>query len=347
MYGAGITGADFVRELNKIENLGAPSCEVWINSVGGSVMDGMEIYNAITNSPMQVNTRCVGIAASIAGVIFQAGKKRIMNDYSLLMMHNPFGGDDKALDAIKGSLVTMLCARCNKTDKQIANMMEKETWLDASECKEMGMCDEIDNSIQIEKSLIENKSKYALYNKLKSVVNKLIEEPKTEDMRKVKNFLNLNEDASEESVLKEVTALKDQIETLNKEIKAKADSLKEKEDALKKIEEDKEVEAKEKAAVELVENAIKEGRIEATAKEGFVNLAKNDLEATKTAINALPVKSISNKLPLPAGEDGRAGWDYDKWQKEDPKGLENMLKTNKEGYDLLFNKWKESRNTKK
>ena len=137
MYGEGVTGSEFVRELNAIENANYPKCEVWINSVGGSVMDGMDIFNAILNSRIEVNTRCVGVAASISGVIFQAGKKRIMNDYSLLMMHNPWGGDDNSLTAMKDSIVTMLSNKCNKSAVQISNMMDKETWLDASECSEI------------------------------------------------------------------------------------------------------------------------------------------------------------------------------------------------------------------
>jgi ATP-dependent Clp protease protease subunit len=340
VYGNGITGSDFVRELNAIENMAYPKCDVWINSVGGSVMDGMDIYNAITNSKIEVTTKCVGIAASIAGVIFQAGDKRVMNDYSLLMMHNPFGGDDNALQAVKSSLVTMLSTRCSKSELQISNMMEKETWLDASECKEIGMCDEIEISIQTEKVTTENKSAFALYNKWKSVVNKLIEEPKKLNMKKVLNALNLNEDANEESVLKEVTSLKEQIEVLNK-------SVSEKEAALKKIQEEKENAEKETAALELIENAIKEGRIDKDSKDGFVALAKNDIEGVKNTLALMPVRSVANLIPVPNNQpEGRSAWDFDKWQKEDPKGLENMLKNNRDSYDNLFNTWKEKFNTK-
>jgi ATP-dependent Clp protease protease subunit len=346
VYGNGITGSDFVRELNAIENMAYPKCDVWINSVGGSVMDGMDIYNAITNSKVEITTKCVGIAASIAGVIFQAGDKRVMNDYSLLMMHNPFGGDDNALQAVKSSLVTMLSTRCSKSELQISNMMEKETWLDSSECKEIGLCDEIEISIQ-EKVTTENKSAFALYNKLKSVVNKLIEEPKKPNMKTLKNFLNLSEDASEESILKEVQSLKDSKEALSKSLKDTQDSLKEKEDDLKKIQDDKYEAEKLKAAEEIVNKAESEGRIEKDAVAGFVNLAKGDLEGVKSTLATMPVKKTANLLPIPNNQpEGRSGWDFDKWQKEDPKGLENMLKNHKEAYELLFNSWKEKFNTK-
>jgi ATP-dependent protease ClpP protease subunit len=340
LYGAGITGADFVRELNAIENSGYHKCEVWINSIGGSVMDGMDIYNSIINSKIEVNTRCVGIAASISGIIFQAGKNRIMNDYALLMMHNPSGGDDKALNVIKDSLVTMLATRCSKSDLQISNMMEKETWLDSSDCKEMGLCDEIDISIEVEKQLIENKSPIAVYNKLRLVVNKLIEKPKVKKMKNVMNALNLTEDANEESVLKEVNALKDQIESLTA-------SVKEKEEALNKIKEDKEEADKNAAAVEAVEAAVKEGRIEETAKDSFVALAKLNLEGVKNTLSKMPVRAIANRLPLPDGKDeSRASWTYSDWEKKDGKGLENMYKNSRPQYDLLLDKYKQTQNIK-
>lgn len=333
LYGNGIMGSDFVRELNMIENSNYAKCEVWINSVGGSVMEGMQIFDAINKSTIEVNTRCVGIAASIAGVIFQAGKKRIMNDYGLLMMHNPWGGDDNSLIAIKESLVVMLSNKCHKTDKQISNMMEKETWLDSSECMEMGFCDEVEitNEERIAKN--ELKGSFSAYNKLRLVVNKLVETKKVKSMKNLMNALNLTEDASEDSALKEVEALKKQIADLG-------NSLKEKEEALKAIEAAKLEAENEKKAVELVENAIKENRLAVDAKDAFVALAKTNYDGAKNAIEAIPVKVIANKIPTGGNEpEGRAGWNYRDWETKDPIGLQNMYTQNREQYDLILNKW--------
>src|SRR5690348_5015887 len=75
--GFGVMGDAFQRELLQldalcIENNKGP-IQVWINSPGGIVTDGMSIYSAILKSTTKVDTYCVGMAASIAGVIFQAG----------------------------------------------------------------------------------------------------------------------------------------------------------------------------------------------------------------------------------------------------------------------------------
>ena len=337
-YGNGIMGNEFVKELNTIENSNYDKCEVWINSVGGSVMDGMDIFNAIQSSNIEVNTRCTGIAASISGIIFQAGKNRIMNDYSLLMIHNPTGSsNDEALNSIKDSLITMLGNKSGKATEDISNMMDKETWLDSSECLDMGFCDAIEVTHLVENTVIENKSPFKLYNELRMVHNKLVENKTEKKMLKVLNALNLAEDSAEDLVLKEVNSLKEQIETLT-------NSVNEKEAILVAEKEAKELAEKDGLALELVENAIESKRLDSNLKESFVNLAKSDFEGTKNALEAMPVVVEAKKLPMSNNSpEGRTDWTYDKWQKEDSKGLINMLKNSPEEYNLLLNRWKESK----
>lgn len=60
---------------------------IFITSPGGSVFTGMEICNAIRASKAKVNTIIAGLAASIAAVIWFAGKERYTLPYSLLMIH--------------------------------------------------------------------------------------------------------------------------------------------------------------------------------------------------------------------------------------------------------------------
>lgn len=334
----GIMGGDFVRELNAIENGGYPVCEVWINTVGGSVFDGLAIYNAIANSTIEVNTRNVGVALSTGGWLMQAGKKRIANYYTKSMMHEVSGGDAKTLEALNTTVSAMLSIRCNKSDSWIQKQMADETWLDAEECKTLGLCDDVDYNCGVDvKESFDNKKPFTAYNKMRLVVNKLIEGPEKKiKMERVTNILNLSKDASEDSILKEINNLKDQIAALNKTVV-------EKEAALLKVETDKTAALKDKDAVDFIENAYKEGRFEEAAKAGLLNLAKIDLEATKIAVSAMPTKKASNRVQIPGvstTEASRASWDYDKWQKEDPNGLTNMYKNSKVEYDALLDKWK-------
>ena len=81
----------FNAEFDFLENVIRPSwIRVQINSEGGSVLHGMTAYSTIQNST--VPTECVieGMAASMASVIWAAGDKSLMRDYSILMIHNPF-----------------------------------------------------------------------------------------------------------------------------------------------------------------------------------------------------------------------------------------------------------------
>ena len=63
--GQGIDGSLFQEELLKLDSLGKKRIQVWINSPGGVVMDGYNIFNAILKSKTKVDTYNVGIAASI------------------------------------------------------------------------------------------------------------------------------------------------------------------------------------------------------------------------------------------------------------------------------------------
>jgi ATP-dependent protease ClpP protease subunit len=81
----------FNEEFEFLEDCIRPSLiRVLINSDGGSVLHGMTTYSTISNS--KIPTECIieGIAASMGSVIWAAGEKSLMRDYSILMIHNPF-----------------------------------------------------------------------------------------------------------------------------------------------------------------------------------------------------------------------------------------------------------------
>ena len=90
------TTSRFNEEFDFLENVVRPSCiRVLINSEGGSVLYGMSTYSTIANA--KVDTECVieGVAASMASIIWAAGRRSLMRDYAILMIHNPMlPGDD-------------------------------------------------------------------------------------------------------------------------------------------------------------------------------------------------------------------------------------------------------------
>ena len=127
--------------------------EVEINSGGGSVFAGSEIYTALKNHKGQVNVSIVGLAASAASVIATAGKTVKMSPTAQFMVHNVSAqgeGDYRDMqhmaDILKTANETIASSYILKTGKskdEILAMMDKETWLTAEKAKEYGFIDEV------------------------------------------------------------------------------------------------------------------------------------------------------------------------------------------------------------
>lgn len=146
IYDEGVSALQFAYELEQVGDVDA--IEVYINSYGGSVSQGFAIYNQLKNHPAKITTVCSGFACSIASIIFLAGDERIMQDASLLMIHNPFcmtmgnanelrkQADD--LDKMAQVSVDIYCEVTGLDEKTIKDMMDKETWITSKEACELG-----------------------------------------------------------------------------------------------------------------------------------------------------------------------------------------------------------------
>ena len=102
--GDGVSARRFIERLN---TLTAPRINVRINSPGGSVFDGLAIYNALRAVGRKITVTVDGIAASIAAVIAMAGDEIVMPANSYLMVHRPWtiaAGNSDELIAEAGTL---------------------------------------------------------------------------------------------------------------------------------------------------------------------------------------------------------------------------------------------------
>jgi len=140
--GMGIDGSLFAAELYALAET-KKRVKVYINSVGGSVIQGMQIFNAVLDAPCMVDTYNIGVAASMAACIFQAGRKRYAYDYCMTMIHNVLNSTGNAEKAFNASVTTMLIRKTNKEQAEVEKMMARTTWLSASECLAAGLCDEV------------------------------------------------------------------------------------------------------------------------------------------------------------------------------------------------------------
>lgn len=126
---------------------------VYINSYGGEVAEGLAIRSALKRHKAKVRTYCDGFAASIASVIFSAGDERIMSNASLLFIHNAWSyasGDANAMNKAAEDLAKITQASIeaykevvNLSEEKLKELMDAETWLSPAECIEMGFATQI------------------------------------------------------------------------------------------------------------------------------------------------------------------------------------------------------------
>ena len=124
--------------------------EITINSLGGSVVGGLAIANALrAYNRGKTTANVLGVAASMASVIACACSEIKMGKGAFLMIHNPWSiamGDAEelrkeaaTLDAIKASIVAHYQTKFSKTAEEIAAMMDAETWIAIESAAEYGL----------------------------------------------------------------------------------------------------------------------------------------------------------------------------------------------------------------
>jgi len=136
-----------------LEKANGEDIEVEINSGGGSVFAGSEIYTALKSYPGNVTVKIVGLAVSAASVIAMAGNKVMMSPTAQIMIHNVSSraeGDyrdmEHTADVLKNADNTIANAyriKTGKTQEELLALMDKETWMTADKAKELGFVDEI------------------------------------------------------------------------------------------------------------------------------------------------------------------------------------------------------------
>jgi ATP-dependent Clp endopeptidase proteolytic subunit ClpP len=153
----GIPAKAFLDELKAL----GPVAEltVRINSPGGSVYDGVAIYNALKRHDAVVTVWVDGIAASIASMIAMAGDEVVMPENAMLMLHDPLGlvmgtaSDMRAmadaLDKMKAGMVAAYRDKSGRDDAQIETLMAAETWLSAEESVALGLADRIEAPVRM------------------------------------------------------------------------------------------------------------------------------------------------------------------------------------------------------
>jgi ATP-dependent Clp protease protease subunit len=128
---------------------------LYINSPGGSVTDGLAIYDTMNFLQCDIVTYCVGQAASMATLLLAAGTpgKRYALPNSRVMMHQPTGGATGQTSDIsiaakeilrwRAQMNLLLSNHTNKTEAEIASDSDRDFYLTAKEAMEYGIVDKV------------------------------------------------------------------------------------------------------------------------------------------------------------------------------------------------------------
>ena len=128
---------------------------LYINSPGGSVTAGLAIYDTIQHVKSNVQTICLGQAASMAALILTAGTagKRMILPSARVLIHQPWGGaqgqardigiQSKEIVRLKKLIIEYFAKHSGKTIEQISSDMERDFFMSAQDAVEYGIADSI------------------------------------------------------------------------------------------------------------------------------------------------------------------------------------------------------------
>lgn len=325
---------------------------VKLHTYGGSVFDGNLMANALRDSKSTIRFEIVGIAASMGFVISLYLKEVYMVSNGYLMAHAPSGytegtaldheNNAKLLRSIEKTFVKNLTEKTGKAESYVKKWLVGDNWLDAEEAKKEGLIKGIlEPETETENLNPENLGLVETYNRfsalllpepLKNKLNHTMKKPIIEALA----LTGVNEQSSDTAV---IDAVKAKFEAEKSGLQGKLDAEIKKNQAL-------EASLKEqgKAAITTeIEAAKKAGKITAEQTPTYEGIAEaSGIEVLKTVLAAIPARqSITGQMTPSAKSDapvGRESWNFDQWQKEDPKGLEALAKENPEAFEELLTK---------
>lgn len=164
-----VTYRNFISELNALGD--KDEINVMIHSCGGDVFAANAIYSALLMNKAKITGTIIGLCASAATIVLMACDTRKIAKNAILMAHNPtitvrgsYEADEliklaEVTQQVKQSIIQAYMERLDKTEDEISQLMDEETWYVGQEAVDAGFCDEIvDTSVQ--NNLFSNKNMF-------------------------------------------------------------------------------------------------------------------------------------------------------------------------------------------
>lgn len=331
---------DELRNISKNET----HCIININSGGGSMVEGFAIYDEMQRSTMQIETRVVGMAASMAGIIALGGRRLLMSRNASFMTHKPKGiemGESSSfrsyadfMDSLEKRAVFAFCAKSGKPEDEVKKWFKsgEDTWFDAEQCISLGIADGyLTDNVKPPKefkkpmNIVNEAEAWKVYNKLTD--NQI----KHKTMKKtllVLSAFNIKNTLTEESTDEAFAVV------IENALKAKDDKIMELTTKLDSIENAK--------IDKVISDGVNAQKFSKEEGETYRPMLKQNFEAVSSLIDKLPGRQdindmlnrqnaggVSGKGGSAATEakpgalpENKADWNLGQWEEHDPKGLQ-------------------------
>lgn len=193
-------GVELIDIIQQVKSQsGATSYRVHINSEGGVVDTGFDIFNYLKSLQLPITTVGSGLVASIATVVFMAGDSRILTNGTEFMIHSPMGGIDGTADQIaeyaesvrdcENKLIKFYTNQTGLSSDALSPLLRNETWLTGEQAISLGFATAQNepilakafinlktNMTKEDKSWIESKFEAILNSFKKPVVNIILQD---------------------------------------------------------------------------------------------------------------------------------------------------------------------------
>lgn len=368
VVGGQIDGTEVANEIASLQNSDVTEIHEWINSPGGCMINGYSIIAENIKSNIPIHTHNVGIAASMAGIILASGSKRHSFNYAKMMVHEPSicgktiaetdnENDKNQLIALKDSIIVLLTDHSTQPKEIIKSIMEDETWISAKEAKnKYGFIDIIDktghkpkNDTEVTPELMQSIcNEYHSGDPINFDHSTDFNHSKTNKMKNLCNYLDLNEDASNQAVLDAIKKVNDDLTESKSNLKSKDSELVKANETIEnqkkelKTFKDEQDKLNKKMVEDTVDVAIKDGKFEEKDKDEIVKKFENNLDGLQLIVGTLknPAETIIDKINNSAKENGlpedKKDWGLRKLEKEAPNLVARIKENDIELYKKMY-----------
>lgn len=168
-WGDEVTPKEFAEDLSALGDI--KNLTIRINSGGGDVFAATAIYNLLKTHKAYKTVIVDGLSASAATIIMMAGDVIQIPANAMVMIHDPMvgaSGNTKVflkmidlLNKVKDCIIAAYVGKTGKSEEELADLMDQETWMTGQEAVDMGFADELLDSVKVAAS-IDNTNKMGL-----------------------------------------------------------------------------------------------------------------------------------------------------------------------------------------